>query len=400
MRSSGPRTATTMQNCVAPASRVARAAASTWSRSRKRVDVDVGVEARRLRAERAVLRAGARLGVDEALELHLGPAVLEAHPVRERDQVGRSSRGSAATASTSSRVSGRRSSSRARSAWSEGVMHAGRLPGPSRHPRTTGKRPPVRRRPSPLAWPSRQQVGVLPPRQHARVRRRENARCAPLHGVGAREVVPVGCSRIRMATVDRPTRAATRMSVATLASRGIGFVRVWVIAAVLGTTFLGNTYQASSSVSNVLFELSPRARCRPCSCRPSSTCSRPARTRGRAPGLRAPRARAGGDGRRLRRRASSLAPQIARLLSTGVHEPHVEKQQIALSTFFLPSSSRRCCSTWSGPSPPRSSIAKRRFVITAIAPIANTVFVVASMVVFRVIAGPDTRASTSASTRS
>ena len=45
------------------------------------------------------------------------------------------------------------------------------------------------------------------------------------------------------------------MSVATLASRGIGFVQVWVIAAVLGTTYLGNTYQASSSVSNVLFEL-------------------------------------------------------------------------------------------------------------------------------------------------
>ena len=58
-----------------------------------------------------------------------------------------------------------------------------------------------------------------------------------------------------MATVDRPTRAATRMSVATLASRGIGFVRVWAIAAVLGTTFLGNAYQSSSSVSNVLFEL-------------------------------------------------------------------------------------------------------------------------------------------------
>src|SRR3954451_18672839 len=45
------------------------------------------------------------------------------------------------------------------------------------------------------------------------------------------------------------------MSVATLASRGVGFVKVWVIAAVLGATYLGNTYQASSSVSNILFEL-------------------------------------------------------------------------------------------------------------------------------------------------
>ena len=39
------------------------------------------------------------------------------------------------------------------------------------------------------------------------------------------------------------------MSVATLASRGVGFVNVWVIAAVLGATYLGNTFQASSSVS-------------------------------------------------------------------------------------------------------------------------------------------------------
>src|SRR5258705_5149816 len=54
---------------------------------------------------------------------------------------------------------------------------------------------------------------------------------------------------------ERPTRAAARMSVATFASRGVGFVKVWVIAAVLGATYLGNTYQASSSVSNVLFEL-------------------------------------------------------------------------------------------------------------------------------------------------
>src|SRR4051794_41379795 len=45
------------------------------------------------------------------------------------------------------------------------------------------------------------------------------------------------------------------MSVATLASRGVGFVKVWVIAAVLGATYLGNTFQASSSVSNILFEL-------------------------------------------------------------------------------------------------------------------------------------------------
>ena len=54
----------------------------------ERVDVDLGVEACRLRAERAVFGARARLRVDQALELDLGTAVLEAHAVRERDEVG------------------------------------------------------------------------------------------------------------------------------------------------------------------------------------------------------------------------------------------------------------------------------------------------------------------------
>ena len=50
-------------------------------------------------------------------------------------------------------------------------------------------------------------------------------------------------------------RTATRTGIATAASRAIGLGRVLVIAAVLGTTYLGNTFQASNSVSNVLFDL-------------------------------------------------------------------------------------------------------------------------------------------------
>ncbi|MBV8949654.1 MAG: virulence factor MviN, partial [Actinobacteria bacterium] len=50
-------------------------------------------------------------------------------------------------------------------------------------------------------------------------------------------------------------RAATGMGAATALSRALGFVRVLVVAAVLGTTYLGNTFQASNAVSNVLFEL-------------------------------------------------------------------------------------------------------------------------------------------------
>ncbi len=45
------------------------------------------------------------------------------------------------------------------------------------------------------------------------------------------------------------------MSALTALSRVTGFVRILVVAAVLGTTFLGNTYQSANSVPNLLFEL-------------------------------------------------------------------------------------------------------------------------------------------------
>src|SRR5256885_5094530 len=45
------------------------------------------------------------------------------------------------------------------------------------------------------------------------------------------------------------------MGVAAGASRVIGFARVLAIAAILGTTYLGNTFTSSNYVSNVLFEL-------------------------------------------------------------------------------------------------------------------------------------------------
>ena len=45
------------------------------------------------------------------------------------------------------------------------------------------------------------------------------------------------------------------MGIATVVSRSIGFVRVLVVAAVLGTTYLGNAFGSSNAVSNVIFEL-------------------------------------------------------------------------------------------------------------------------------------------------
>lgn len=50
-------------------------------------------------------------------------------------------------------------------------------------------------------------------------------------------------------------RSTATQTVFTAVSRGTGFIRIVVVAAVLGTTFLGNTYQSANTVPNIVFEL-------------------------------------------------------------------------------------------------------------------------------------------------
>ena len=50
-------------------------------------------------------------------------------------------------------------------------------------------------------------------------------------------------------------RSTATMTVLTLLSRITGFVRNVVVVAVLGVTFLGNTYETANTVPNLLFEL-------------------------------------------------------------------------------------------------------------------------------------------------
>ena len=50
-------------------------------------------------------------------------------------------------------------------------------------------------------------------------------------------------------------RGAAIITIATAVSRITGFVRVVVVAAALGTTFLANTYQTANTAPNVVFEL-------------------------------------------------------------------------------------------------------------------------------------------------
>jgi putative peptidoglycan lipid II flippase len=54
---------------------------------------------------------------------------------------------------------------------------------------------------------------------------------------------------------DDLTRSTLTITAWNSVSRATGFVRVLAVGAALGTTFLGNTYQSSNLVSNLLFEI-------------------------------------------------------------------------------------------------------------------------------------------------
>ena len=83
------------------------------------------------------------------------------------------------------------------------------------------------------------------------------------------------------------------------------------------------------------------------------------------------------------------APLIARLLTVGVQNEAVAAEQRALETYllrwFLPQIMLYAC----GAIATALLYARRRFAITAAAPIGNTVVMVAALIVFRVVAGPE-----------
>ena len=181
-------------------------------------------------------------------------------------------------------------------------------------------------------------------------------------------------------------RTATRTGIATAASRAIGLGRVLVIAAVLGTTYLGNTFQASNSVSNVLFDLLA------------------------AGGLSAVLVPAFvgwvRDEDRLERVASGVlgvatvglgavalvgvvaAPSIARLLASGAPAAIAARQQ-ELATFLVRWFVPQVVLYGFGAVAAAVLHAQRRFVIVAAAPIANTVVMVVFLGAFRLHAGPN-----------
>jgi putative peptidoglycan lipid II flippase len=183
-------------------------------------------------------------------------------------------------------------------------------------------------------------------------------------------------------------RAAVDMGVVTAVSRSFGLVRVLVITAVLGTTFLGNTFQASNSVSNVLFELLAA---------------------GALSAVLVPtfvELLDGNDQEEAERLAGGLlgvaivglgvvavlgivfAPALAHALTAGNRNARVAAQQRELATYLLRFFVPQVVMYAYGAIATAVLYARRRFAVTAAAPIGNTLVIVACLVVFRIQGGP------------
>ncbi len=184
-------------------------------------------------------------------------------------------------------------------------------------------------------------------------------------------------------------RAATGMGIATAASRSIGFLRVLVVAAVLGTTYLGNAYQSTNSVSNVLFELIAAGALSAVlvptfvELLDRDDTARAEHLAGRLLGLAL-----------VVLGVVSIvgiiaAPWISELLTRGVTEPQKAAQQQELSTLLLRWFIPQVMLYAVGAVAVAVLYAKRKLTITAIAPIGYTVVTVLTMLVFRAVTGPD-----------
>lgn len=181
-------------------------------------------------------------------------------------------------------------------------------------------------------------------------------------------------------------RAAVGMGAITAVSRVVGFLRVLVVAAVLGFSSLGDAFQSANSFSNVLFELLAAGAL--------SAVLVPAFVRLLDDGDETGAEEVAGGVLGLAVVGLGalvvvgivLAPQLAWVLA---HDADPEQRELVtfLLRLFLPQVVMYAAGTVAT----GVLYAKRRFLPTAAAPIGNTVVMVASLALFRVVAGPEPR---------
>lgn len=178
------------------------------------------------------------------------------------------------------------------------------------------------------------------------------------------------------------------MGAVAAVSRLVGFVRVLVVAGVLGTTYLGNAFQSANSLSNVLFELLAA---------------------GALSAVLVPvfvdLLDRGEEGEAEHVAGSVLgaallvlgglsvvgilaAPALARVLTAGVPDD-VAGPQRELTTFLLRFFVPQVLLYAAGTVATAVLHARRRFAMAAAAPIGNTVVMVAALLTLRAVTGGD-----------
>ena len=141
---------------------------------------------------------------------------------------------------------------------------------------------------------------------------------------------------------DEPdlARSTATLTVLTLASRLTGMVRNVVVVAVLGVTFLGNTYQSANTVPNLLFELIAAGVLQAVLIPTLIDLAANGEDDEAEHVARSVLGLAGAALAVLALLGAVLAPLVMRLLVAGVDDPQIRDDQIRLGTillwFFLP----------------------------------------------------------------
>lgn len=189
----------------------------------------------------------------------------------------------------------------------------------------------------------------------------------------------------RVLTTDG--RSAVVVTAGNVASRLTGLLRVVVVGVVLGTTFLGNTYQGANLVSNVLFELLMAGML--------ASVLVPPLARSIARGCRADAERLAGAVLGIALAAAAVVsiagilgrPWIMRALTVTVEDPGIRRQQIATGSYLLVLLLPQVILYAAGSVVTAFLHSDRRFAAAAFAPVANNLAVVATMAGFWALVG-------------
>ena len=182
-------------------------------------------------------------------------------------------------------------------------------------------------------------------------------------------------------------RGAAAITIATAISRVTGFVRVVVVAAAMGTTFLANTYQTANTAPNLIFELMAAG--------VLTSVLVPTfvgyLTRGeREQGWEAANALTSVALVALVLLSlllGLLADPVMRLLTLGVQDPELRRAEVELGATLLRLFSPQIIFYGAGMILTAALNAHRRFALPAVAPIANNVVVIAVYLAYAAMRG-------------